>query len=159
MNKLNDQRLKRFQNQEKHPGSQTNTTVCLECHDSIIQTRNGKMMALVFVSEQSDLTPQSVTLTLGQDSSRFWRRSPRAVDKHVLISTMNLSSQRPQPNVDLLLSFLNNHSPDKFTAKDVQPLFENAKVAQALEGILDASLEGQNDNVLSVDELRVYASC
>ena len=72
---------------------------------------------------------------------------------------MNPSSQRPQPNVDLLLSFLNDHSPDKFTAKDVQPLFENAKVAQALEGILDASLHGQNDNVLSVDELRVYASC
>ena len=68
---------------------------------------------------------------------------------------MNFAPQRSQTNVDLLLSFLNHHSPEEFTARDLQPLFDNAKVAQALEGIANATLQGQNDCVLGVDELLV----
>ena len=57
-----------------------------------------------------------------------------------------------QASLTTLVSFLNAHSSEKFTQKDVQWLFQIPQVANVLNRVAATTLEG-NECVLGVDEL------
>ena len=66
---------------------------------------------------------------------------------------MSLSSHS-QTSLTTLLSFLNSHSSETFSQKDLQWLFQVPKLADVFNRIIRTSLEG-NDCILGVDELGV----
>jgi hypothetical protein len=66
---------------------------------------------------------------------------------------MDLTSH-PQTSLATLLDFLNSHSSEKFTRKDLQWLFQIPQIGNALNRVVQASLQG-NECVLGVDELDV----
>ena len=67
---------------------------------------------------------------------------------------MNPSSQ-PQTSLTTFLSFLNSHSSESFTDKDLRWLFQIPQLADVFHRVVHAALEG-NDCILGVDELDVY---
>jgi hypothetical protein len=67
---------------------------------------------------------------------------------------MNLSSQS-QTSLTALLSFLNSHSSEPFTDKDLGWLFQVPKLADVFNRLVRVALEG-SECVLGVDELDVY---
>lgn len=67
---------------------------------------------------------------------------------------MDLTSHS-QSSITTLLAFLDSHSPQKFSQKDFQWLFQIPKVADVLNRVVQASLLS-DDCVLGVDELDVY---
>jgi|SRR5277367_3853183 len=67
---------------------------------------------------------------------------------------MNLASQS-QKSLTALVSFLNSHSQEPFTQKELQWLFQVPSVTRVLNRVIGATLEG-SECVLGVDELQVY---
>lgn len=74
---------------------------------------------------------------------------PRVTTKNAP-RAMSLSSHS-QASLTTLLSFLNSHSSEKFSQKDLQWLFQVPKLADVLNRVIRASLEG-TDCILGVDE-------
>jgi hypothetical protein len=60
-----------------------------------------------------------------------------------------------QTSITTLLTFLNSHSSEQFTQKDVQWLFQIPNVADILNRVVQATLDG-DECVLGVDELDMY---
>jgi hypothetical protein len=59
-----------------------------------------------------------------------------------------------QTSLNKLILFLNSHSNDSFTREDVQLLFEFPNLAEALNRVIHATMNG-TDCVLGIDELKV----
>ena len=71
-----------------------------------------------------------------------------------LLQGMNLTPQS-QKSLNDLISFLNSHSNEEFTPKNLEPLFQVPKLAEALNRVANTALS-ESDCVLGVDELQVY---
>jgi len=67
---------------------------------------------------------------------------------------MNLTSQS-QRSLNALVNFLNSHSQEPFSPKDLQWLFQVPSLARVLTRVIDLALEG-SECVLGVDELKMY---
>lgn len=68
---------------------------------------------------------------------------------------MNLASQS-QKSLNALVSFLNSHSAEPFSQKDLQWLFQVPSLARVLNRVVAVALEG-SECVLGVDELKMYS--
>jgi hypothetical protein len=79
------------------------------------------------------------------------RHASRRLSKKDGLSSMELTSHS-QTSAAALIAFLNSHSSEKFTPKDIQWLFQIPRVAQVLNRIVPTTLAG-TECVLGVEEL------